>query len=79
MFIQSIIVLIAIASLSQAFHMSNIRSNIRSISKLSAAEEEQTVTDLNLEQMFDVFDAAATSIPASVITKGQSGSIFKVS
>jgi hypothetical protein len=37
---------------------------------------EQTVKDLNLDEMFEVFDEADKKIPASAIPVGQPGSIF---
>lgn len=38
--------------------------------------DEQSVKDLNLEEMFEVFDEADKKVPASAIPVGQAGSIF---
>jgi light-harvesting complex I chlorophyll a/b binding protein 1 len=38
--------------------------------------DEQTVKDLNLEEMFEVFEEADKTVPASAIPKGLAGSSF---
>mmetsp|Transcript_403 Transcript_403/g.346 ORF Transcript_403/g.346 Transcript_403/m.346 type:complete len:260 (-) Transcript_403:42-821(-) len=85
MFIKCFALLIAVLTVCNAFNLPrvSIRSNkfIRSTEVDTTTPTDstttQTVQDLNLDQMFDVFEKADTTIPASSIPKGQPGSVFK--
>lgn len=61
-----LLLLLAIISYASCFHYkpSILMKTTRSI-KLHAKETDQTITDLNLEEMFDVFEAADKKIKDS--------------
>lgn len=52
-----------------------VARNQRAFTKIFS-NDEQTVQDLNLDQMFEVFETADQTVPASAIPKGQPGSVF---
>ncbi len=62
------LLILAFCSIAIAFAP---RSNrISTIIRTRMAKEEQTITDLNLEQMFDTFEAADKTVSAADLPKG---------
>lgn len=68
------VVLLAIAQQISSFKVSLARSRQLSHTSLRATEPEQTVTDLNLEEMFEVFEAADEKIASPKATTTSSTS-----
>lgn len=68
------VLLISLFIATNAFQ--SLVSRSRRISYIRAEEVTQSIQDLNLEDMFEVFEAADSSVPASAIPKGLAGSEF---
>lgn len=79
----SIAIILATASCVMAFQpaMSKIWSRASSLRDTTPVTETetQTVQDLNLEEMFEVFDKADKTVSSSEIPKGLAGSKFEAS
>ena len=69
---RSVIIFCLLASVA-AFHNSAVKNVVR---KSQTIVKDQEVKDLNLEEMFEVFDKADTTVSSSAIPKGQAGSTF---
>ena len=62
------LLVLAFCSVAVAFAPRSVR--VSSMVRTRMAKEEQTITDLNLEQMFDTFEAADKKVSASELPKG---------
>ncbi len=62
------LLILAFCSIAFAFAPRSIRST--TMIRTRMAKEEQTITDLNLEQMFDTFEAADKKVSAADLPKG---------
>jgi light-harvesting complex I chlorophyll a/b binding protein 1 len=67
--------LLATAAALRPLTLSTSLSTPKSLTRC-AAESEQTIQDLNLDQMFEVFEAADAKVPSSAIPKGLLSSEF---